>query len=158
MILKDTHELDTRRETLENGYITLMTFSLAGDGYLAATSRFDNWLPVLLSVGIAAFAIASTARYTRAVKTLALAQNSRYAWLRELEATDALVQLRLNVLTQEFKQVYQPRERRSIVGRALNLGAIFVISFVAISLLLAGVTAASHVADLHQLVRPLTAP
>lgn len=156
-VLADTHEVDQRRENLENAYITLMTFSLAGDGYLAVTSRFDNWLPVVLSVGIGLFALAATARYARAVRTIVAALNNRYAWLRNLESTPELAGIGANVVTEEYKRVYQAREAGGATSRVLNLATIFVVAFLAIPVLLAALTITARIPEIHQLIRPLTA-
>lgn len=154
-VLADTHEVSKRRENLESGYITLMTFALAGDGYLAATTRFDNWLPVVLSTGIGLFALAATARYSRALRTLVATLNNRYAWLRNLETTPELAALGATVLTEEYKHVYHAREAGGAAARVLNLSAIFVVAFLAIPLLLAALTITAHIPEVHQLIHPL---
>jgi hypothetical protein len=153
-ILHDTRELDKRREDLENRYITLMTFALAGDAYVAATSQLNNWLSVLVTSAIGLFGLATTRRYSRIVRDLVAVLNNRYVWLRNLESSPELARIGANALTDEFKQIYQYRDTGR--SRRLSLQRIFSYSFVAVPLILGALTLSVGIPEIHQVIHPLT--
>ena len=154
-VLEDTNRIAERRQSLENPYIALITFVLAGDAYVAATSQFDNWLPVLTTVAIGGLGLAATVRYTRSVSDLTRILSNRYAWLRNLEESADMKDLGADLFTDEYNRIYQARERRKFALRELNLQRIFVYGFIAIPVLLAALTLTAGIPEVHQFIKPL---
>jgi hypothetical protein len=138
-----------------------VTLVLAGDGSVVATAQFDNWLPVVATVGIGLVGMAITSRWRQGIADLDEVLNYRYAWLRNLEQDPLLVEAGASIYSQEYEDIIKRREsstlRRSLLfaRRTRRLQAIFLTVFVVIPVLLAVLTYGARIPEIHQYIRPL---
>lgn len=161
IVVDDTNQLLARRQGLDNIYVTIVTLVLAGDAYVAALSQFNNWLPVVETLGIGIVGVMVIGRWRQGVADLNENLQFRFKWLRDLEATPPLAQLGATLFTLEFQNVIAPREksqkyrRRGFGARSHRLQALFRTVFLLIPLLLAALTAVATDPDLSWLAHPL---
>lgn len=164
IVVEDTNQMLARRQGLDSIYVTIVTLVLAGDGYVAAGSQFDNWLPVVATLGIGIVGYVVTGRWRQGVADLNENLQFRFQWLRDLEAKPPLAGIGASLFTQEYQHVIAPREksgkfrRRGFLARSHRLQALFRTVFVLVPLLLAGLTLASSDPTLHPLIHPLIQP
>jgi hypothetical protein len=157
--IQDTNELKNYGQRIDSVYVTILTLILAGDGYVAAASRFDSWIPVAVTVGIGIVGFIFCQRWQRGLINLNDILNHRYEWLRELERTQHLRGIGANLFTSEYEEVYQPSGLDSVARRRnRQIQSVFRIIFIAIPLVLGIVTLAATnpwLPWLHQYIEPL---
>lgn len=166
-IIKDTNEMNARRRQLDSLYVTLITVILTGDAYVAFYSAFDNWLLIVVTLGISAVGWAITSRWRDGLRNLDKILDFRYAFLRQLENSDEMKAVGATLYTQEhgmfFYSPHQDKRFRTVTNR---LQATFLIVFIMIPLLLAGLTALETIPFVHSFIpaqvlpfiRPLVSP
>jgi hypothetical protein len=160
-VIEDTNQINSRRQGLDNLYVSIVTLVLAGDATVVATAQFDNWLPVVATVGIGLVGIAITGRWRQGIADLDEVLGYRYAWLRELEQNPVLAAAGASIFSQEYEHIFKKREsskeQRSILfaRRTRRLQAIFLTVFVIIPMLLAALTYGAGIPEIHQYIRPL---
>lgn len=157
--INDTNELKSYGQRIDSVYVTILTLILAGDGYVAAASRFDSWVPVVVTVGIGLIGLIFCRRWRRGLINLDKIVSHRYDWLRALERAEQLKGIQADLLTSEYEKVYKPRGLDRVSRtRSRQLPDLFSIIFVALPLLLALVTLAATnpwLPWLHPYVEPL---
>jgi hypothetical protein len=160
-VIEDTNHINSRRQGLDSLYVSIVTLVLAGDGSVVATAQFDNWLPVVATVGIGLVGIAIASRWRQGIADLDEVLSYRYAWLRKLEQDPLLVTAGASIYSQEYDAIFKKREsstlQRSLLfaRRTRRLQAIFLTVFVIIPVLLAVLTYGAGIPEIHQYSRPL---
>ncbi|HEX8729302.1 MAG TPA: hypothetical protein VF739_11800 [Ktedonobacterales bacterium] len=171
-IIKDTNEMNARRRQLDSLYVTLITFILTGEAFVAFYSAFNNWLLVFVTIGISIVGSAVTARWRDGVRNLDKILNFRYEYLRKLEAEQEMINLGATFYTQEFNINYKPHEDqhshqdkrfRTVTNR---LQWTFMAVFIVVPLLLLSLTAVETIPFVHSFIpsqalpfiRPLVSP
>lgn len=171
-IIKDTNEMNARRRQLDSLYVTLITFILTGDAYVAFYSAFNNWLLVFVTIGISIVGGAVTARWREGIHNLDNILNFRYTFLRKLEVEQEMIDIGATFYTQEFNILYKPHEDqqshqdkrfRTVTNR---LQRTFMAVFIVVPLVLLSLTAVETIPFVHSLIptqalpfiRPLVSP
>jgi hypothetical protein len=166
-IIKDTNEMNARRRQLDSLYVTLITFILTGEAYVAFYSAFNNWLLVFATIGISIIGGAVTARWRDGLRNLDEILEYRYEYLRNLEKQQEMSDIGATLYSQEWKDIYEPRKVnkkfRSVTNR---LQWIFMAVFIVIPLLLLSLTAVETIPFVHSFIpsqalpfiRPLVSP
>jgi hypothetical protein len=98
--IEDTNQLKSYGQRIDSVYVTIVTLILAGDAYVAANSKFDNWLSVVVTGGIGIVGVAFCLRWLRGLSSVNDILVHRYEWLRNLESTAELEHLRANLFTE----------------------------------------------------------
>ncbi len=142
--IEDTNQLKSYGQRIDGVYVTILTLILAGDGYVAAASRFDSWIPVAVTAGIGLVGLVFCQRWLHGLTNLNEILSHRYQWLRDLESTAELKRIGANLFTSEYNNVYQPSEFDRVARRRnRQIQHVFRIIFVAIPLLLGLITLAA---------------
>ncbi len=174
-IIKDTNEINARRRQLDSMYVTLITFILTGEAYVAFYSTFTNWLLVAITIGISLVGGTVTARWRDGLRNLDGFLDLRYGFLRKLEAHDDMVAIGATIYSQEWERLYNPHpDKQDKPYRLLKryqtvtarLQRIFITVFIAIPILLLCITALETIPLIHSLIptqvlpliQPLVAP
>jgi hypothetical protein len=174
-IIKDTNEMNARRRQLDSLYVALITFILTGEAYVAFYSTLNNWLLVVVTIGISIVGVGVTARWRDGLLSLDEILNYRYEYLRKLEAHAEMIAIGATLYGDEWEHIYKPRQdkqdkRYRLLKRfrtvTARLQLIFIIVFIVIPLLLLCVTALETVPFIHgliptqvlPLIQPLLAP
>jgi hypothetical protein len=157
--IQDTNELKNYGQRIDSVYVTILTLILAGDAYVAASSRLDGWVPVVVTIGIGIIGLIFCQRWRRGLRNLNTILTFRYEWLRDLEDTAQLRGIGANLLKTEYKDVYEPNKLEDVSRwRSRQLPDLFSIMFVALPLLLGLITFAAitpWLPWLHPYVEPL---
>lgn len=151
-VIKDTNSLNDRRRQLDSLYVTLITFILTGDAYLAFYSVFNNWLLVAVTVGISLVGGAVTTRWREGLLNIDKILDHRYGYLRGLEQTDELKALGASVYSDEWTNIYKPRKDRRFRSVTNRLQLTFIVVFILIPCLLAALTSIETVPAIHRLI------
>jgi len=106
--LDDLHRTRSLAQKFDTFYLTIITLLLTADAYEIATTKFDSWVPVVATSGVACIGLAVTLRWQRGAANLYTITTNRYKWLREAERHPAMRQIGADIFSQEFKQVYRP--------------------------------------------------
>ncbi len=162
-IIKDTSELNDRRRQLDSLYVTLITFILTGDAYVAFNSAFNNWFLVVVTMGISMVGWTVTTRWRAGLRNLSKILEHRYEYLRSLEQTDELKLLGANVYTIEWERFYKPGTDRRFRSVTNSLQVTFLVVFVFIPTVLLALTAIETIPLIHgfipaaimQYIRPI---
>lgn len=159
--ISDTNELRSYGQRIDSVYVTILTLILGGDAYVAAASRFDSWVPVIVTAGIGLVGLNFCQRWLRGLKNHSIIVRYRYDWLRNLEATDELRRLHADLFTSEYQDVYEGGKEESKVERDARrrnrqIQRVFRMVFLAIPVLLALATFAATNPWLHLYIEPLT--
>lgn len=161
LVVEDTNQLSSRRQLLDNLYVTIVTLVLGADAYVAANSHLLDWFPVFVTIGISLVGVVFTNHWRRVLQDLKEVLNFRYAWLKELEAKPELIQIGAGLYTSEDSNIYKPRESANsaktfgFAARAAHLQTIFVVTFIMIPFVLAGATLLASLPQVHQFIHPL---
>lgn len=151
-IIKDTNELNGRRRQLDSLYVTLIIVILTGDAYVAFYSAFNNWLLVVVTIGIGVVGGAVTSRWRAGLRNLDEILDHRYAFLRTLEKTSTLQALGANLYSKEWNAIYVHRKDRRFRSVTNSLQLTFIVVFFLIPLMLAALTAVDTIPVVHSLV------
>jgi hypothetical protein len=166
-IIKDTNELNARRQQIDSLYVTLLTFILTGDAYVAFYSAFNNWLLVLATIGICFLAGAVTARWREGIHNLVNILDFRYAYVRGLEAHPEMIAIGATYFTQEYgEKFYRPIREKQFLYVTYRLQTTFMAVFIVIPLVLLSLTAVETIPFIHSFIpsqalpfiRPLVSP
>lgn len=141
-IIRDTTELSNRRRQLDSLYVTLITFILTGEAYLAFYSyshALDNWVIAGTAGAMSLVGLIVTTRWRGGQRNIGNLLRHRYKFLRELEQRDELKKLGATVFTEEWKQFYQKYDdggafHSITVGLQLTFAAIFLAIPIAFSI------------------------
>lgn len=173
--IKDTNEMNARRRQLDSLYVTLITFILTGEAYVAFYSTFTNWLLVFVTIGISIVGGTVTARWRDGLRNLDGILDLRYGFLRKLEAHDDMVAIGATLYSQEWERLYNPHQDKQNKRFRLfkryqtvtaRLQVTFITVFIVIPILLLCVTALETIPLIHSLlptqivplIQPLIAP
>ena len=151
-IIKDTNEMNARRRQLDSLYVTLITFILTGDAYVAFYSSLTNWLLVLATIGISIVGGAVTIRWREGLRNLDEILNFRYKFLRDLEANDEMKAIGATLYSQEWNHIYGPRQDKRFRSVTNRLQFTFYIVFILIPVVLCCLTAVETVPVMHSLI------
>lgn len=132
-IIRDTNELSNRRRQLDSLYVTLITFILTGEAYLAFYSyshALDNWVVAGAAGTMSLVGLIVTTRWNGGQRKMYKLLTHRYTFLRELEQKDELKKLGATLFTTEWDKVYNQHDSGGAVGSAtfglqLTFAAIF---------------------------------
>ena len=153
-IIKDTNEMNDRRRQLDSLYVTLITVILTGDAYVAFFSAFNNWLLVIVTIGVSVVGATVTTRWRAGLHNIDEILNHRYQFLRGLEETEELRALGASVYSAEWESIYKRREARRVRSVTNSLQLIFIGVFILIPIVLTGLTAVETIPALQSLVPP----
>ena len=131
-IIRDTSELSNRRRQLDSLYVTLITFILTGEAYLAFYSyshALDNWVVAGAAGTMSLVGLIVTTRWNGGQRNIGRILKHRYAFLRQLEQTDTLKNLGATVFTEEWDKFYGPRDNRAFSSITLGLQLTFALIF-----------------------------
>ncbi len=164
--LQDTNKLNERRRQLDSLYVTLITFILGGEAYVAFNSTFTNWLPALAATGVSLVGIAVNARWRDGLRSIDQILDHRYQFLRKLEDSDLFRNIGATLFTDEWREIYSKRIDRKFKSVTGRLQSTFTTVFVLIPLAVTALTAVDTVPLLHsaipapilQYIQPLPAP
>jgi hypothetical protein len=157
-IIEDTNEMNSRRRQLDSLYVSLITVIMTGDAYVAFYSAFNNWLLVIATIGISLVGGAVTTRWSEGLQNLDIILDNRYEFLRNLEANDELKAIGATLYSQEWNSLYGPGKDIRFRKVTAHLQRTFTLVFVAIPLVLAGLTAIETIPLIHSLVPPQVIP
>jgi hypothetical protein len=161
--INDLHHMKSLGQRIDSFYLTIITLLLTADAYEIGTSKFDSWVPVVATAGVAIIGVAVTARWLQGAANLYQLTNYRYSWLRKLENPDTRPEMReisVNIFTDEYKDVYLPQMTKKgkaktstsqdltqaeprtskFYRRTLFLQRLCLVLFPAVPIILAGVT------------------
>jgi hypothetical protein len=158
--IEDTNQINSRRLALDNLYVGIITLILTGDAYVAITSQFDSWLPVIVTTVAGLVGLTIIARWRQGFLELNAILTKRYEFLRTLEQSQTLHQIGARSFTEEYEAVYAKREGRFRFF-TLQLQFIFGVVFVLIPVFLTLATLARVVPELQPLyyfIEPLPTP
>jgi hypothetical protein len=113
--LDDLHRTRSLAQKFDTFYLTVITLLLTADAYEIATTKFDSWVPVVATSGVACIGLAVALRWQRGAANLYTLITNRYSWLREAEKHPDMRQIGADIFSQEFKQVYgsdMPKKKR----------------------------------------------
>lgn len=141
-IIRDTNELSNRRRQLDSLYVTLITFILTGEAYLAFYSyihSLDNWVVAGAAGTMSLVGLIVTTRWSGGQRKMYRLLTHRYEFLRELEQKDELKKLGATVFTHEWDKIYNRRDSGGAVGSVttglqLTFAAIFLCIPIAFSI------------------------
>lgn len=136
--IDDTNQINSRRQSIDTLYTTIVTLILTGDVYVAVSSGFRNWFGVLVTFAIMLAGLNVIGNWRRAQKELDEILDVRYEFLRALEKQDAMQAIGASLITLEYERVY--RSRLSGKTAAKRLQRSFSVIFVAIVISLAILT------------------
>jgi hypothetical protein len=156
--IEDTNEINRRRLALDNLYVGIITLILTGDAYVAITSQFNSWLPIIVTTAAGAVGIAIVLRWRQGFGELNKILEKRYEFLRTLEKSASLSAIGASSFTQEWDALYAKKEAKRFRRFTLQLQFIFGLVFVAIPVFLTLVTLARVVPELQPLyyfIQPL---
>ncbi len=108
-ILRDTNELNTRRRQLDSLYVTLITFILSGEAFVAFNSTFTDWLFVAVVVGISWVGITVNSRWRDGARSIDEILEHRYKFLRSLETQNPFTYIGATFFSDEWKSFYSKR-------------------------------------------------
>jgi hypothetical protein len=141
LIVEDTNQLGSRRQTIDTVYEGIVTLVLGADGYVAATAEFHGWLPLVVTAVIGIIGIIFTVHWRGVVDKLKEVLSLRYEYLRELEKNDELQTVKAQIYTQEWQNIYAKRatkdEKRS---PSTTLQSIFIAIFIILPVALGIIT------------------
>lgn len=110
--IDDLHRTKSLGQRIDSLYLTIITLLFTADAYEIANSKFDNWVPVLATAGIALIGLVVTARWRQGAANLYLITTNRYGWLRDAENPQKhpeMGNIDANIFTQEYQAVYMPQ-------------------------------------------------
>jgi hypothetical protein len=137
-IIRDTSEVSSRRRQLDSMYVTLITFILTGEAYLAFYSyskSYNNWVVVVAAAVISLLGLLVTFRWHSGQQKIGKVLQNRYDFLRKLEATSQLQSLGANIFTEEWGKFYAPRYGAAFRKLTISLQVTFMLVFILIPLL-----------------------
>jgi hypothetical protein len=121
--IDDLHRTRSLAQQIDTMYVTILTLLLTADAYEIATSKFDSWVPIVATAGVALIGNAIASRWRRGTANLFKIVTNRYAWLRSAEDArmhPEMAQIGADIFTQEYKAVYEPQVQTA-KGRASTL-------------------------------------
>ncbi|HEY8325730.1 MAG: hypothetical protein ACHQ1E_11465 [Ktedonobacterales bacterium] len=157
-IIKDTNEMNARRRQLDSLYVTLITFILTGEAYVAFYSAFNNWLLVFVTIGISLVGGAVTARWRDGLRNLDEILDYRYDYLRDLEADPGMVAIGATLYSKEWNKIYGPRQDKRFRSVTNRLQWTFMAVFIVVPLVLLSLTAVETIPFVHSLIPPQALP
>jgi hypothetical protein len=110
--IDDLHRTKNLGQRIDSLYLTIITLLFTADAYEIATSKFDSWVPVIATAGVALIGLAVTARWRQGAANLYSITTNRYGWLRDAENPQKhpeMAEIGANIFTQEFEAVYLPQ-------------------------------------------------
>src|SRR5205823_3988192 len=116
--IDDLHRTKSLAQKIDTLYVTIVTLLLTADAYEIAITKFDSWVPVVATAGVALIGLAISSRWRQGADNLFRIVTNRYAWLRSAENADEMARIGANIFTQEYKAVYQPQMRKQARARA----------------------------------------
>ncbi|MGH2518109.1 MAG: RipA family octameric membrane protein, partial [Ktedonobacterales bacterium] len=155
--IDDTNQLRSYGQRIDSVYVTIVTLILAGDAYVAASAKFDNWIPVIVTAGVGFVGIAFCQRWLRGMTNLNEILSQRYTWLRKLESMPELAELGANLFSSEYAAIYRPKEYEKVARRRnRQIQRIFRLIFLLIPLFLALATCVATNPWFQLHIEPLT--
>jgi hypothetical protein len=139
--IDDTNQINTRRQSIDSLYTTIVTLILTGDVYVAITSGFRTWFGAITTAAIMVAGLSVIMNWRRAQRELDEILDVRYEFLRNLEKQEAMQTIGATLVTLEYVRVYQNRASRKTAAKRLQRS--FSIMFIAIALAMALLTFAS---------------
>lgn len=146
IIIRDTSEVSSRRRQLDSMYVTLITFILTGEAYLAFYSysqSYDNWVVVSAAAVISLLGMLVTWRWHSGQKKIGKVLQNRYDFLRNLEKTEQLRGLGATIFTDEWEKFYKPRDDAAFRQVTVSLQITFMLVFILIPVLFVYATASA---------------
>jgi hypothetical protein len=113
--LHRTKELGQRIDAL---YVTILTLLFTADAYEIATTKFDNWAPVVATSGVAIIGIAIVSRWRKGAENLFGIVTNRYDWLRKAEQRPEMKEIAADIFTEEYRNVYVPQMSKKEQAKA----------------------------------------
>lgn len=156
-IIRDTSELSDRRRQLDSLYVTLITFILTGEAYLAFycySHAYDNWVVASAAGAMSLVGLIVTTRWNGGQRNIGAILKRRYAFLRQLEQTVTLKNLGATVFTNEWEQFYGPRDNVAFASVTFGLQLTFALIFIFIPLAFAGANLSGPIATLLNSLHP----
>lgn len=157
-IIKDTSELSSRRRQLDGLYVTLITFILTGEAYLAFytySHSLDNWVLASAAVATSLVGLIVTTRWRDGQRNIGKILRHRYQFLRKLERTETLQRLGATVFTEEWEQIYGSNDNPWFHSVTVGLQVTFALIFVLIPIPFIIATASHSIPALRSLISPL---
>jgi hypothetical protein len=118
--IDDLHRTRSLAQKIDTMYVTIVTLLLTADAYEIAIAKFDSWVPIVATAGVALIGLAIASRWRRGTANLFKIVTNRYAWLRSAEDArihPEMAQIGADIFTQEYKAVYEPQVQKA-KGRA----------------------------------------
>ncbi len=143
-IIRDTSEVSSRRRQLDSMYVTLITFILTGEAYLAFYSysqSYDNWVVVSAAAVISLLGMLVTWRWHSGQKQIGRVLENRYKFLRKLEDSAQLKGLGATIFTEEWNKFYAPRYGSAFGKLTISLQFTFMAVFILVPVLFVYATA-----------------
>ncbi|HZC79126.1 MAG TPA: hypothetical protein VE258_15340 [Ktedonobacterales bacterium] len=113
--IDDLHRTRSLAQNIDTMYVTIVTLLLTADAYEIATAKFDSWVPIVATAGVALIGLAIASRWRRGAANLFKIVTNRYAWLRSAEDArmhPEMAQIGADIFTQEYKAVYEPQLKK----------------------------------------------
>jgi hypothetical protein len=110
--IDDLHRTKSLAQKIDTLYVTIVTLLLTADAYEIAITKFDSWVPVVATAGVALIGLAIASRWRRGADNLSRIVTNRYAWLRSAENVQKhpeMAQIGADIFTQEYTAVYEPQ-------------------------------------------------
>lgn len=115
MAIDDLHRTRSLAQKIDTMYVTILTLLLTADAYEIAIAKFDSWVPIVATAGVALIGLAIASRWRRGTANLFKIVTNRYAWLRSAEDArmhPEMAQIGADIFTQEYKAVYESQLQR----------------------------------------------
>ena len=157
-IIRSTSDLSSQRRQLDGLYVTLITFILTGEAYLAYyaySHKLENWVLTSVAVAASLVGLIFTIRWLAGQNRTEAILRHRYEFLRKLEGAQALQELGATVFTEEWDRIYKKRDNRWFQGVTTSLQIIFVLIFLAIPLPFIIAMASQSIPAIRNLLPPL---
>ncbi len=114
--IDDLHRTRSLAQKIDTMYVTILTLLLTADAYEIATAKFDSWVPIVATAGVALIGLAIASRWRRGAANLFKIVTNRYAWLRSAEDVQLhpeMAQIGADIFTQEYKAIYAPHLQKA---------------------------------------------